>query len=317
MEDDTPDAVADGQDPQDDEPDAAEDGQQSDDSVLGEDAIRSGGVDWAGCETSASAQVANSAVAEDAKAVSPEAAETAARSMELVAAFESAIVSLRECGAMNAVVNLENESAKERRRMRALSRENPDVLDALAKQQCAEMARERKHRAAVADADARSLQLVKVNSQLRGRSEALKQKRKAIADADALLEAKHALKTFSPKNLAKASVEAAALLQRRLVIASWIVSLAWARGCRPIRGMILPGGKMHGARRCSRRKGTLGQTSSRSGCRKSWTTSMSVKRTLSLSSSRTRLRAVLAQSMPCVCRFTAVAVRPGRDCALF
>ena len=83
--------------------------------------------------------------------------------------------------------------------MRALSRENPDVLEALAKQQCAEMARERKRRAAVADADARTLQLVKLNSELRGASEALKQKRKAIADAEALLEAKHALKSFSPQ----------------------------------------------------------------------------------------------------------------------
>ena len=79
--------------------------------------------------------------------------------MELISTLEIAVTAMRECGAMQAVMNMENEVAKERRRMRACSRESPYVMEALATRRDAERARERRQMAAVADANARTLSL--------------------------------------------------------------------------------------------------------------------------------------------------------------
>ena len=72
-------------------------------------------------------------------------------------------------------------------------------MEALATQRYAERARERKHMAAVADANARTLSLSLADShkQMREANAILKHKIKAILDAEALLETKHALTSFS------------------------------------------------------------------------------------------------------------------------
>ena len=93
----------------------------SDASGSGSDerAGRSGGADERDGDVVGVAGVASDAVADvarDATAVavstSGEAAQLAVRSMELISTLEIAITALRECGAMRAVVNLENEVAK-------------------------------------------------------------------------------------------------------------------------------------------------------------------------------------------------------------
>ena len=89
-------------------------------------------------------------------------AEHVAHSAHLIATFESAISSLQACGAMKSVINLENEIVKERRRIRSMSREDPDVVLALTRQRDEENARERKRLRDVADANARTLTIAKL-----------------------------------------------------------------------------------------------------------------------------------------------------------
>ena len=56
--------------------------------------------------------------------VSPDVAENITRSQQLIATFESAIESFKSVGAMHAVVNMECEIRKERRRMRGVCKED-------------------------------------------------------------------------------------------------------------------------------------------------------------------------------------------------
>ena len=60
-------------------------------------------------------------------------AASLAQSTHLLATLESAAASLKACGAMKAVISLENEMRNERRRLRAMSNEDPAVLFVLAR----------------------------------------------------------------------------------------------------------------------------------------------------------------------------------------
>ena len=77
-------------------------------------------------------------------AVSAVAAEQIAYHAQLISTFETAISSLKDVGAMKAVINLENDIIKERRRIRSLGREDDDVMLALQRQGEEDDARERK-----------------------------------------------------------------------------------------------------------------------------------------------------------------------------
>ena len=60
---------------------------------------------------------------------------------------------LMNVGALHAAAALENDIRKEKRRMRSISREDPDVLLALARARDAEAADERKRRRDIDDAN--------------------------------------------------------------------------------------------------------------------------------------------------------------------
>ena len=69
--------------------------------------------------------------------------------------------SLKAVGAVKVVIHLESDRRKERRRMRACSRESPDVLLACARQRDKEQAKERARLRDLADANARTFTAAK------------------------------------------------------------------------------------------------------------------------------------------------------------
>ena len=121
----------------------------------------------------------------------------AEKSQQLIATYESAIISLKDAGAMRSVVNLENEIKKEKRRMRAFSREDPEVLLALAQRRDHEEAQERQRQQTIAVANARTLTAAKLRQEIKDNQEILKKRKREILDAECLLEMKHAMKTYS------------------------------------------------------------------------------------------------------------------------
>ena len=121
----------------------------------------------------------------------------AEKSQQLIATYESAIISLKDAGAMRSVVNLENEIKKEKRRMRAFSREDPEVLLALAQRRDHEEAQERQRQQTIAVANARTLTAAKLRQEIKDNQEILKKRKREILGAECLLEMKHAMKTYS------------------------------------------------------------------------------------------------------------------------
>ena len=194
MGDDT--AEADGEVPFNNESDVEND--ESDFEVLPEVAVAAG----ADPEAAVAAEPAPGAAGADPHlSDTAGAAEVATDSAQLIGAFEAAATVLRDVGAMSQVVALENEIAKERRRARNLGREDPGVLQALAALQDAASARAAKRRRMIEDANAKQVTLGQLNAKLRKARTDLVAKRKAIAEAEALVETRHAIKSFSLKEL--------------------------------------------------------------------------------------------------------------------
>lgn len=129
------------------------------------------------------------------------AAESVVQSRRTIAAFQSAVQTLKDVGAMSAVVSLEAEIRKEEKRMRRSSGENPEVLRALARHMDAEAAEARERKRKVNEANAQTLSAAKLKKEIKEANEKLKQTKKAIADAESLLETSYALKTFSLEDL--------------------------------------------------------------------------------------------------------------------
>ena len=147
--------------------------------------------------SSAAAEGPGSTAAEMLVATDPATAERLTKSQQLIATYESAIISLKDAGAMRSVVNLENEIKKEKRRMRAFSREDPEVLLALAQRRDHEEAQERQRQQTIAVANARTLTAAKLRQEIKDNQEILKKRKREILDAECLLEMKHAMKTYS------------------------------------------------------------------------------------------------------------------------
>ena len=147
--------------------------------------------------SSAAAEGPGSTAAEMLVATDPATAEKLTKSQQLIATYESAIISLKDAGAMRSVVNLENEIKKEKRRMRAFSREDPEVLLALAQRRDHEEAQERQRQQTIAVANARTLTAAKLRQEIKDNQEILKKRKREILDAECLLEMKHAMKTYS------------------------------------------------------------------------------------------------------------------------
>ena len=130
-------------------------------------------------------------------------ADALTESQTLIGVSEMAMASLKEVGAQGAIAQVENDIRKEQRRVRASSREDQDVLLALAQQRDQEMALERKRRLMLQDDKKRALTAAKLNEEAKAAKERLKKRKLDIANAEAVLETKHAIRQFSSDGLDK------------------------------------------------------------------------------------------------------------------
>ena len=108
---------------------------------------------------------------------------------------------LKGVGAQSSVVNLANEIRKERRRMRNISRDDPEVMGALARQRDAEYARAREQRWRLEEEKKRTLTAVQINKQIQEARDVLKKRRLEVLNLETTLETKSAIKTFSLEDL--------------------------------------------------------------------------------------------------------------------
>jgi hypothetical protein len=136
-----------------------------------------------------------SAVAEDI--VSPEEVECVVQSRKIIAALQSAKETCEQVGAMASVVRLDNEIRQEERKLRQRTRENPDLLRALARNMDMEAVEAVTRKRRVDEANAHTLSSKKLHKAITDANAKLRATKHAILDAERVLEAKHAAKTFT------------------------------------------------------------------------------------------------------------------------
>ena len=124
-------------------------------------------------------------------------------SQEKVEALQNQIKELRSMGLLAAAQAVHLEFVKERRRRRALCRESPDVALAIADRVDREEVRscEQRRRAQAEHNDAVSAKRLK--AEVNASSTELRRKKNEIKDLENVLEASHAMKTFTPEQLGK------------------------------------------------------------------------------------------------------------------
>ena len=140
-----------------------------------------------------------SAVAEDI--VSPEEVECVLQSRKIIAALQHAKETCQQVGAMSSVVHLDNQIRHEERKMRQRTREDPDLLIALAHTMDMEAAETVARKRRVDEANANTLSIKKVHKAITEANAQLRSTRHAILDAEKVLQAKHAAKTFTIEDL--------------------------------------------------------------------------------------------------------------------
>ena len=147
-------------------------------------------------------------------------AETVAHSQKLISTLEAAMESLKAVGAQAAVAHMANEIQKERRRARAIGRDDPDVLYALARQRDEEEARVRRRRLLLEEDKKRTLTAAKIKEQVKAANDLLKKRELEIMHAESVLEAKYAIKTYSLGDLGQGRSRGggAAARKRRLEV---------------------------------------------------------------------------------------------------
>ena len=145
-------------------------------------------------------------------------ADALTRSQTLISVFEAVMESLKEVGAQGAVAHMANEIQKERRRARAIGKEDPDVLFALARQRDQEEAQERRRRLLLSEDKKRALTAANIYEEAKATNERLKKRKQELAHLEDVLEAKHSIKTCSLEDSGKGRSRggAAAARKRRL-----------------------------------------------------------------------------------------------------
>lgn len=129
--------------------------------------------------------------------VPPAVAERVAHSKLVRAAYDTMQSECQQWGNMRLAHLAALESKKEERRIREMSRENNSVLQALAEHQLAQDAEDRKRQRQVDDANAQTLRLKDIRRQVEKKSAELAQKRRAIAEAEEVLQARQSMRTYS------------------------------------------------------------------------------------------------------------------------
>ena len=133
--------------------------------------------------------------------VSPEEVECVLQSRKIIAALQHAKETCQQVGAMSSVVHLDNQIRIEERKMRQRTREDPDLLIALAHTMDMEAAETVARKRRVDEANANTLSIKKVHKAITEANAQLRSTRHAILDAEKVLQAKHAAKIFTIEGL--------------------------------------------------------------------------------------------------------------------
>ena len=139
------------------------------------------------------------------------------KSQTLIDAFEQAIGTLRQCGALNACTALQNEIRKERRRQRNMSEGNTAVAVALVRRRECEAQEARRRKQLEMDATKQMLKKKADAQKEAAQAKELIQKRKLeIAQLENALSTKRELKRFAPESLGQGNAKGGGAVARKL-----------------------------------------------------------------------------------------------------
>ena len=130
-----------------------------------------------------------------------EEAEYILQSRKTIASLQQAKQTCEEVGSMTAVVHIVNEIRKEERKLRQRTAEDPDLMRALAHKMDMEAAEAAKRKKLLDDANAKTLCAKKLRKQIHDAKTQLQSTKQALVDAEAILEAKHAARSFTIEDL--------------------------------------------------------------------------------------------------------------------
>ena len=138
----------------------------------------------------------------DISGISVAEAEEVEKSETLIDALRQSVATLKNCGALSACSNLENEIRKERRRQRSLSKASTAVAVALVRQREFEVLQRERRRQLELDATKQMLKARTAAKVEAAQAKALLQKRKnELAQLENILETSQALKRFTPESM--------------------------------------------------------------------------------------------------------------------
>lgn len=143
------------------------------------------------------------------------AAAVAIRSSTLVDTYTKAIENLRDCGAVVAASQLENERHKEERRQRNLQREDPAVAEAFQRHREVQALEEMRERQIVSDANKTRKALSDARRQLKEANESLRKRKASLMDAEKMLEAQHSIRNFSMESLGQGKARSGGAAARK------------------------------------------------------------------------------------------------------
>ena len=131
-----------------------------------------------------------------ALSLNPAQAVEVQRSQELLDVLENSRKQLIDVGAVHAAGVLENDIRKEKRRMREVSRVDPDVLLGLARAADVVRAAEEKRRLAIEDANRSVTTRQRLRQEIKDAEKLLKKRKDQIAEQEQIAEARHVVKMF-------------------------------------------------------------------------------------------------------------------------
>jgi len=144
-----------------------------------------------------------SAVAGVSPALAPAEAQAVLEINDVIVVYETVAAELRSWGNVSAAAFIDTQRDKERRRLRELSRDDPDVLKTLLKWQDDLRADERKRKRLHDESHQRTLELSGLRREIKLAGRTLQERKARIMDAEATLHIKHEVRRFSPEDLGR------------------------------------------------------------------------------------------------------------------
>ena len=139
--------------------------------------------------------------------LAPEQAEEIDHSQAMVAAFKTAMASLREVGAMGSAVVLQNEIRKEERRQRHMRQQDPAVAGAFIRLTNAQEAEERRKLKVLRQDDLRRASVTRLRQEAEAARALLKKRKAEVLEYENLLEVSFAIKRYSPAMLGQGNAK--------------------------------------------------------------------------------------------------------------